>query len=155
MADREIDQRERDCGGDQLEDRLGSAGPLEHKPDDGNDCHDNADAGKLAHAELLWCCVEKHGVPVGERFPRKQHEDDGDEIAKRRKNEEARVTLGGLEITGGAEPDEEADIHASVVPKESSFAARILRSEALRQHHVDAGDVEAAAGEEESEADVE
>ena len=106
-------------------------------------------------AELLWCRIEQRCVAVGERFPREQHQDDGDKIAKRRKNEEARVTLGGLEITGGAEPDEKADIHAGVVPKESSFAARILRSEALRQHQVDAGDVEAAAGEEESEADVE
>ena len=65
------------------------------------------------------------------------------------------VALGRLEITGGAEPDEEPDVHAGVVPEESSFAARILRGEALRQHHVDAGDVEAAAGEEEGEADVE
>src|SRR5207244_9466742 len=32
---------------------------------------------------------------------------------------------------------------------------RVLRGEALREHHVDAGDVEAAAGEEEGEADVE
>ena len=82
-------------------------------------------------------------------------EDDGDEIAERREDEEARVTLGGLEIAGGGEPDEEADIHASVVPEEGSFAARILRGEALREHHVDAGDVEAAAGEEKGEADIE
>ena len=58
-------------------------------------------------------------------------------------------------MAGDAEPDEEADVHAGVVPEECSFAARILRGEALREHHVDAGDVEAAAGEEESEADVE
>ena len=82
-------------------------------------------------------------------------EDDGDEIAERGEDEEARVTLGCLEITGGAEPDEEADIHAGVVPEEGSFAARVLRGEALREHHVDAGDVEAAAGEEEGETDVE
>ena len=82
-------------------------------------------------------------------------EDNGDEIAERGEDEEARVTLGRLEITGGAEPDEEADIHAGVVPEESSFAARILRGEALREHHVDASDVETAAGEEEGEADVE
>src|SRR5262249_30493890 len=155
VADGEIDQRESDCGGDSLEDRLGSAGSLEHKPDDGNNGHYDADAGELAHLELLWRGVEKHGVPVGERLPREQHEDDGDEIAKRRKNKEARVTLGGLEITGGAEPDEETDIHAGVVPEECAFAARIFRSEALRQHHVDASDVESAAGEEEGEADEE
>src|SRR6266699_2119890 len=34
-------------------------------------------------------------------------------------------------------------------------AARVLRGEALREHHVDASDVEAAAGKEEGEADVE
>ena len=88
-------------------------------------------------------------------FHVEQGEDDGDEIAERREDEEARVALGRLEITGDAEPDEEADVHAGVVPEEGSFAARILRGEALRQHHVDAGDVEAAAGEEEGEADVE
>src|SRR5206468_11743878 len=68
---------------------------------------------------------------------------------------EARVTLGRLEIPGSAEPDEEADIHTGVVPEEGSLAARILRGEALREHHVDASDVEAAAGKEEGEADVE
>ena len=90
-----------------------------------------------------------------QRLPVEEGEDDGDEVAERREDEEARVTLGRLEITGDGEPDEEADVHAGVVPEESAFAARILRGEALRQHHVDAGDVEAAAGEEKSEADVE
>ena len=50
MADREIDQCERDRGADHLEDRLGAAGPLEHEPHDGNEADDNADAGELAHA---------------------------------------------------------------------------------------------------------
>ena len=94
-------------------------------------------------------------VAVGERLPRERGEDDGDEVAERREDEEARVALGGLEVAGDAEPDEEADVHAGVVPEEGSFAARVLRGEALREHHVDAGDVEAAAGEEEREADVE
>src|SRR5262245_26889546 len=58
-------------------------------------------------------------------------------------------------MAGGAEPDEEANVHASVVPEEGSLAARVLRSEALREHHVDAGDVKTAAGEEQSEPDVE
>src|SRR5439155_17179636 len=69
--------------------------------------------------------------------------------------EKTRVALSSLEITGGAESDEKADIHAGVVPEESSLAARVIRSEALREHHVDASNVEAAAGKEESEADVE
>ena len=60
-----------------------------------------------------------------------------------------------MEIAGDAEPDEEADVHAGVVPEECSLASRVLRGEALREHHVDASDVEAAAGEEECEADVE
>ena len=105
--------------------------------------------------ELLWRRVEQRGVTVGERLPREEDEDDGDEVAERRKDEEARVTLGCLEIPGDAEPDEEADIHSGVIPEEGSFAARIFRREALREHHVDAGDVEPAAGEEEREADVE
>src|SRR5213079_3617691 len=58
-------------------------------------------------------------------------------------------------MAGDAEPDEEADVHTGVVPEEGSFAARVLRGEALREHHVDAGDVEAASGKEEGEADVE
>src|SRR5205807_3097283 len=59
------------------------------------------------------------------------------------------------EVAGDAEPDEEADIHPGVIPEEGSFSARVLRGEALREHHVDASDVEAAAGEEEGESGVE
>ncbi len=58
-------------------------------------------------------------------------------------------------MASDAEPDEEADVHAGVIPEKSAFAARIFRGEALRKHHVDAGDVEAAAGKEERQADVE
>ena len=155
MADREVDQCECDRGADSLEDRPGSAGPLEHEPHDWHDAEDNADAGELAHAELLRRRVEEHCITIGERLPREQDKDDGDEVAERRENEEARIALGRLKITGGAEPHEEADVHAGVVPEESSFAARIFRREALREHHVDAGDVEAAAGEEEGEANIE
>ena len=105
--------------------------------------------------ELLRCRVEERGVAISESLPRKRSENDRDEVAERGENEEARIALGGLEITGGAEPDEEADVHTGVVPEECSFAARVLRGEALCQHHVDAGDVEAAAGEEEGETDIE
>ena len=155
VADREVDQCERDRGADHLEYRLGAAGPLKHEPHDRDEADENGDTGELAQLELLSRRVEQRRVAVGQRLPHRQGEDDGDEIAERGEDEEARVTLGRLEITGGAEPDEEADIHAGVVPEESSFAARILRGEALREHHVDAGDVEAAAGEEEGETDVE
>ena len=155
VADGEIDQRQRHRAADPFEDHPGAAGPLEHEPHDRNDADDNADAGELAHPELLRRRLEQRRVAVGERLPREQGEDDGDEIAERREDEEARVALGRLEIAGDAEPDEEADIHAGVVPEEGSFAARILRGEALREHHVDAGDVEAAAGQEEREAEVE
>ena len=140
---------------DRLDHRLGSAGPLEHEPHDGDEADENADAGELAQPELLRRRVEQRRIAVGQRFPVEQGEDDGDEVAERREDEEARVALGRLEIAGDAEPDEEADIHAGVVPEEGAFAARVLRGEALREHHVDAGDVEAAAGEEEGEADVE
>ena len=78
-------------------------------------------------------------------FQLKNGEDDGDEVADRSEDEEARVTLGGLEMACDAESDEEADVHAGVVPEKCAFAARVLRGEALREHHVDAGDVEAAA----------
>ena len=155
MADREVDQRERDYGADHLEYGFGAAGPLQHEPHDGNQADENADTGELAHMELLSRRVEQRCVAVGQRLPHGQCEDNGDEIAERGEDEKARVTLGRLEITGGAEPDEEADIHAGVVPKEGSFAARVLRGEALREHHIDAGNVEAAAGEEQGETDVE
>ena len=121
----------------------------------GTSTDENADAGELAQPELLRRCVEQRGVAIGENLPSEAGEDDGDEVAERREDEEARVALGGLEIAGDAEPDEEADVHAGVVPEEGSFAARVLRGEALREHHVDASDVEAAAGEEKGEADVE
>ena len=152
---REVNQGERDRGADRLDHRLGAAGPLEHEPHDGDEPDENADAGELAQPELLRRRVEQRGVAIGERLPRERGEDDGDEVAERREDEEARVALGGLEVAGDAEPDEEADVHAGVVPEEGSFAARVLRGEALREHHVDAGDVEAAAGEEEREAHVE
>ena len=155
VADREVDQRERDRGADHLEYRFGAAGPLQHEPHDGDEADENADTGELAQLELLSRRVEQRCVAVGQRLPHGQGEDNGDEIAERGEDEKARVTLGRLEITGGAEPDEEADIHAGVVPKEGSFAARVLRGEALREHHIDAGNVEAAAGEEQGETDVE
>ena len=131
------------------------AGPLEHEPHDGNEADENARCRRAGARGTASASRRAAGVAVGERLPSEQGEDDGDEVAERREDEEARVTLGRLEITGDAEPDEEADIHAGVVPEEGSFAARVLRGEALREHHVDAGDVEAAAGEEEGEADVE
>ena len=59
MADREIDQRERDRGADSLDDRLGAAGPLEHEPHDGDEADENADAGELAQPELLRRRVEQ------------------------------------------------------------------------------------------------
>ena len=111
--------------------------------------------GELAQPELLPRRVEQRCVAVGQRLPVEQGEDDGAEVAERREDEETRVTLGRLEITGRAESDEEPDIHAGVVPEERSLAARVLRSEALRQHHVNAGDVEAAAGKEKREPEVE
>ena len=131
-----------------FDDRLGSTGPLEHEPHDRNKADENADAGELAQPELLRRRVEQRRVAVCQSFPIEEGEDDGDEVAERSEDEEARVALGGLEMAGDAEPDEEADVHAGVVPEECSFAARVLRGEALREHHVDAGDVEAAAGKE-------
>jgi hypothetical protein len=128
---------------------------VEHQPHDGYETEENADAGQQAQPELLRRRIEQRCVAVGQRLPRQRGEDDGDEVAERREDEKARIALGPLEITGDGEPDEESDIHAGVIPEESSFAARILRGKTLREHHVDAGDVEAAAGEEEGEADVE
>src|SRR5206468_1423879 len=144
-----------DCGADRLDHRFSHAWPLEHEPHDGYGSDENANAGDLAQPELLRRRVEQRGVAIGESPPSEHGEDDGDEVTERSEDEEARVALGSLEITGDAEPDEEADIHAGVVPEEGSLAARVLRGEALREHHVDASDVEAAAGEEEGEADVE
>jgi len=155
VADRKVDQRERDRGADPLDHRFGHAGPLEHEPHDRYGSDENADAAEPTQSELLRRRVEQRSVAVGERSPREHGEDDGDEVAERSENEKARVALGGLEIAGDAEPDEEADIHTGVIPEEGSFAARVLRGEALSEHHVDAGDVEAAAGKEEGEADVE
>src|SRR5439155_19373720 len=138
-----------------LDDPLGDGRPLEHTPANGDGSDENADAGELPQPELLRRRIEQRGVAVSENPPSEHGEDDGDEVADRREDEEARVALGGLKITGDAEPDEEADIHAGVVPEEGSFSARFFRGEALREHHVDAGDVEAAAGKEEGETDVE
>jgi len=56
--------------------------------------------------ELLSRRVEQRCVAVGERLPHEHGEDDGDEVAECGEDEEARVALGGLEVTGGAEPDE-------------------------------------------------
>src|ERR1700730_11408467 len=155
VTQREVDQYQRNRAADRLEYRFGSAGPLEHEPDDGDEADENGETGELAQPELISRRVEQRCVAVGQRLPVEEVEDDGDEIAERREDEKAGVALGPLEVTGDGEPDEESDIHAGVVPEESSFAARILRGETLREHHVDAGDVQAAAGEEKCEADVE
>src|SRR5206468_993271 len=134
VADREVDQRERDRGADHLDNRLRAAGPLEHEPHDGDETDENGETGELAQPELLRRRIEQRCVAVGQRLPVEQGEDDGTEVAERREDEEARVTLGRLKITGGAEPYEEPDIHAGVVPEKGSFAARVLRGEALREH---------------------
>src|SRR5206468_9244880 len=133
---REINEGERDRAADRLDHRFGAARPLEHEPYDGYGSDENADAGDLEQPELLRRRIEQHGVAVGESLPREHGEDDGDEVADCREDEEARVTLGRLEITGDAEPDEEADIHTGVVPEERSLSARVFRGEALCGHHV-------------------
>ena len=155
VAEREVDQRQRDRAADRLEYRSGAAGPLQHEPHDRDETDENGETGELAQPELLPRRVEQRRAAVGQRLPVEQGEDDGAEVAERREDEETRVTLGRLEITGRAESDEEPDIHAGVIPEEGGFAARVLRGEALRQHHVDAGNVEAAAGKEKREAEVE
>src|SRR5207247_10574838 len=129
--------------------------PRDEVADVGVVSDENAEARDSSQPGLLPRRSEQRCVAIGENYPRKHVEDDGDEVADRREDEEARVTLGGLEVAGDAEPDEETDVHTGVVPEEGAFAARVLRGEALREHHVDAGDVEADAGEEEGEADVE
>src|SRR4029077_15269182 len=116
----------RDRGADHLDQRLGPSGPLEHEPHNGDETDENGETSELAQPELLPRRVEQRGVAVGQRLPREHSEDDGDEVAERREDEKARVTLGRLEITGDAEPDEEADIHTGVVPEEGSFAAGVL-----------------------------
>src|SRR4029077_7057803 len=148
MSHREIDQRQRDHAANSLDQRLGPARTLEHEPHDWYETDENRDAGEQAQLELLRRCLEQRRVAIGQRLPRKRSKEDGDKVAKRRKDEKARIALGPLEVTGHAEPDEESDIHAGVIPEERTFAARIFWSETLRQHHVDARDVQAAAGEE-------
>ena len=69
VAEREVDQRERDRGADRLDQRLGPAGPLEHEPHDGDETDENADAGELAQPELLRRRVEQRRVAVGQRLP--------------------------------------------------------------------------------------
>src|SRR5439155_7306638 len=138
-----------------LEDRSGPAGPTQHEPPNGDEADQNTRAGELTKSKVLGGFIKQWRVAIGQRLPVEEGEDDGDEVAERREDEEVRVALGCLEMAGDAESDEEADVHTGVVPEESSFAARVLRREALREHHVDASDIEAAAGEEESEADVE
>ena len=155
VAHREINQHQRHRAADSLNDRLCPARPLKHEPHDGDQADENADASELAEPELLRRFVEQWRVAVGERLPVEEGKNDCDEVAERREDEKARVALGGLEMSGDAEPDEEADVHAGVVPEERAFAARVLRRETLREHHVNAGDVQAAAGEEEGETDVE
>ena len=64
MADREVDQRERDRGADHLDYRFGAARPLEHEPHDGYGSDENANAGDLAQPELLRRRVEQRGVAI-------------------------------------------------------------------------------------------
>src|ERR1041385_7385547 len=110
MTDRQIDQHQRDRAANRFDDRLGPTGPLEHEPYDGNQADENADARELPQPELLRRFVEQWCIAVGQRFPVEEGEDDRNEIPKRRENEEARVALGGLEMAGDAEPDEEDDV---------------------------------------------
>jgi hypothetical protein len=87
-------------------------------------------------------------------LPVEEREHDGEEVADRREQEEARIAFRQLVMACHRETHEETDVHAGVVPEEGALATQVGRREALRQHHVDAGDVEAAAREEQREAKV-
>ncbi len=81
--------------------------------------------------------------------------DNGKDVADGRENEQAGVALGQLVVAGNRETDEETQVHARVVPQESRFAAVVLRFETLGQHHVQAGDVQAAAGQKQRQSPIE
>ena len=155
MAHGEPHQRERDDGADRFDQRLRAARSLEQKPHDRHQPDENGEAGELPPPELRGRRLQERRVAIGERFPVEGGEDDGDEVAERREDERGRVALGFLEITGRREPDEKADVHAGVVPEKRALAPRIVRGEALGEHHVDARHVEPAAGEKQGEPDVE
>src|SRR5256714_2292004 len=154
MAEREINQHQRNHGADALEERLGHARSLQEEPDHRDETDENGDAGEQTLLKLLRRYLEQGRVTISQSFPRRQSEDDGDKIAERRENKEVRVTLGRLKITGNGEPDEESDVHAGVIPEKSSFTSRVVRSEPLGQHHIYAGNIEPAPGQKKSEADI-
>jgi hypothetical protein len=79
---------------------------------------------------------------------------DRQQIADRGEDEKAGVALCQLVVARHREPDEEAHIHSGVVPEESAFAPDVGGREALGEHHVDAGHVQAAAGQEQRQPPV-
>ena len=97
---------------------------LEQEPNNRDEADEDADAGErragtaAASPRAAACCDRQ-------RLPGNSGEDDRDEVADRRENEEARVALGGLEVAGGGKPDEEADVHAGVIPEKSCFATGV------------------------------
>ena len=79
---------------------------------------------------------------------RQRHgDDDRRRVAQRGEQEQRAVVFRQLEITGDGKADEEPEVHTGVVPQERRFAPIIVR-QTLGEHHIDAGDVEAAAGQE-------
>ncbi|VXA89190.1 hypothetical protein AERO8C_80108 [Aeromonas veronii] len=131
------------------------AGMGQQQTQGGHQHGQNGEAGQHAAVETAPLDMAQRGADIRQNRPAGESSDDGDDVAQRRKQEQGAVILGELEVASHREADKEAQIHPGVVPQEGTLAAVIIRGEALGQHHVEAGDVEAAAGEEHGESPVE
>ncbi len=65
VAEREINQRDRDYAAKRLDYCFGAAGPLEHEPDDGDEADENADADELTPPKLLPRRIEQRSIAIG------------------------------------------------------------------------------------------
>ncbi|MNE03984.1 hypothetical protein D3C80_965050 [compost metagenome] len=120
----------------------------QHHADNGYQCHQHRQPDQHAPAVLRTAGIVQRGVEIGQNAPAADGDDDRRGIAQRGEQEQSAVVFGQLEIAGHGESDKEPQVHPGVVPQKGRFAPIVIRFKALGQHHINAGDVQPAAGQE-------
>ncbi len=154
VVQRHPGQRQEHERADHLDDDRGGVRVLQKRPHDGHEPDQDGQAGQAALAELVGRRVQQRRLAIREHAPIAGGQHDGDQVAERGEREQRPPAARLVVEPGDQDADEEADVHARVVPQERAFAARVVRRETLREHHVDAGHVQPAAGQEKGQPPV-
>lgn len=120
----------------------------QHHADDRHQRHQYRQPDQHAPTVLAAAGVAQRRIEIRQNAPAADGDNDRRRVAQRGEQEQRAVVFRQLEIPGDGKTDEEPEVHTGVVPQERRFAPIIVRLETLGEHHIDAGNVEAAAGQE-------